>query len=84
MLEISKYGVQYKRRKKDREKEKYMISWMIWFQVDLTSVKTTLQVKEKGLVILKVAGSILVIRAAATLRSARCLFSLLAGWLVSS
>lgn len=34
---------------------------MIWFQVGLTSVKTTLQVKEKGLVILKVARSILVI-----------------------
>lgn len=29
--------------------------------MDLTSVKTTLQVKEKGLVILKVARSILVI-----------------------
>lgn len=42
-----------------REKRKggrgSMISWMIWFQVDLTSVKTTLQVEEKGLVILKVA-----------------------------
>lgn len=47
-------------KKKDREK-KNMISWMSWFQVDLTSVKTTLQVKEKGLVILKVARSILVI-----------------------
>lgn len=75
-------------KKTGRKRKNYMISWIIWFQVDLTSVKTTLQVKEKGLVILKVAHSILAITAATTLwsafRSARCLFSLLAGWLVSS
>lgn len=51
------YHVYCKREKKREggEKKKNVISWMIWFQVVLASVKTTLQVEEKGLVILKVA-----------------------------
>lgn len=52
---MSNYREHYRREREKREGGKNMISWMIWFQVDLTSVKTTLQVEEKGLVILKVA-----------------------------
>lgn len=75
-LGMSNYHVQYNRKNRWKKIHHFLNDLI---QVGLTSVKTTLQVKEKDLVILKVAHSILVIRAATTLRSARCLFSLLAG-----